>query len=165
MSKISIWYAKITGDKEGKLAEQDAWNELPMGLKNAPRYIPSELEDWLEVLQDTSNLTPEREATARRIVWRNSNDHNRLRSDGQPWSVEPALCFGEATANRLALLELLENGNPSSPTEKAELLRQLGKFNEAISLVESASHEVQRTPLAVKIVQLAKSGDAIVSEV
>jgi hypothetical protein len=165
MSRLSIWYAKITGDKEKKLAEQIAWNKVPMELKNAPSCIYSEFSDWLEVIQDTSNLTPEREAIARRNVWRASSDHVRNRSDGQPCRTEAVLNDAEATANRLALLHLFENSIPADPTEKAELLRQLGRFDEAILLVESETKKVQQAPLAVKIVQLAKSGDVVLRQV
>lgn len=84
MSRLSIWYATLTGDKEKKLAEHDAWNKVPTELKNAPDCIPSEFADWLEILQSSAKLSPEREIVARRNVWRTSSDHLRIRTDGQP---------------------------------------------------------------------------------
>ena len=158
MSRLSIWYATLTGDKEKKLAEHDAWNKVPTELKNAPDCIPSEFADWLEILQSSAKLSPEREIVARQNVWRTSNDHVRIKTDGQPCRAEPALTEAEANANRLALLQLLEDYASSASTEKAELLRQLGRFEEAIQILQSASQK-EHSPLAAKIIQLATDCD------
>jgi hypothetical protein len=165
MSRFEVWYAKLSGDKEGKLAEQEAWNNIPSALRDAPHTDIPDFSDWLELLQDSAKLRPEREVIVRRKVWRTSNDHLRLRSDGLPCRPVPALTENEATENRLALLTLHENGSTTNPTERAELLRQLGRFNEAIQVLKSAAEEERKTPLAIKIKSLAKSGDVVVREV
>lgn len=164
MSRLSIWYAKLTRDKEKKLAEQDAWNKIPTEFKNAPDCIPSEFADWLEVLQSSAKLSSEREMEARRNFWRTSNDHVRIKTDGQPCRAEPALTEAEANANRLALLQLLEDNASSASTEKAELLRQLGRFDEAVQILQSASQK-EHSPLAEKIMQLAKNCDISIRDV
>jgi hypothetical protein len=165
MGRFATWYAKLSGDKERKLAEQEAWNNLPSAVRDATRTDIPDFSDWLKLLQDGSKLSPEREAIVRCKVWRTSSDHVRLRNDGIPCRPVPVLTKNEATENRLALLALLENNSASNATEKAELLRQLGRFDEAIHVLESASEEEQKTPLAIKITTLAKSGDVVVREV
>jgi alkanesulfonate monooxygenase SsuD/methylene tetrahydromethanopterin reductase-like flavin-dependent oxidoreductase (luciferase family) len=165
MGRLEVWYAKLSGDKERKLAAREAWNNFPNALRDAPHTDIPDFSDWLELLQDSAKLRPEREVIARRKVWRTSSDHVRLRIDGIPCSPMPVLTENEATENRLALLALHENSSASNVTEKAELLRQLGRFDEAMQVLESASEEEQKTPLAIKIMTLAKSGDVVVREV
>lgn len=165
MGRFASWHAKLSGDKERKLAEQEAWNNFPSALRDAPHTDIPDFSDWLELLQDSAKLRPEREVIARRKVWRTSSDHVRLRSDGIPCSPMPVLTENEATENRLALLTLHENGSTTNPTERAELLRQLGRFDEAIQVLESAGDDERKTPLATKIMTLAKSCDVVVHEV
>ena len=162
MGQLAVWYAKLSGDKDKKLATQTRWDNIPNCFKNAPSADVPDFDDWLELLEDTSKLTPDRELIVRRKVWRSSSDHLRLKDDGTPWVPAPLLSEILVTENLLALLELHNNGNTTNHAEKAELLRQLGRFDGAIHAIESASREEQQSPLFNKILMLAKSSNIVV---
>ncbi len=165
MSRSEIWYAKLTGDKEKKIAGQEDWNNIPILMKEAPHAMRPDYSDWLILLHDTSTLTKEWEITTRRTVWQFSSDHLRLRSDGIPCRPVALLTDAWATENRLALLALHENGTITSIIEKTELLRQLGRFDDAVKAFDSASQEDRQTPRATRIIALARSGDVVVRDV
>jgi hypothetical protein len=165
MSRFSIFYAKLTDDKEQRLAEQERWNNFPIEFKNASKCIAPEFADWLAELKDYSSIVPEREAIARRQVWWASNDHLRLRSDGVPCRHEPVLPQVAAQENLLKLLQLHETGAINDRIEKAEIYRQLGKFSESLAILESENAEQIISEHATKIMQLARDCDSSVRDV
>lgn len=57
------------------------------------------------------------------------------------------------------LLELIEH-NPNEQVQRGELLRQLGRFDEAIAVLKSIPADGYNEIRAVKLERLAKAGDS-----
>lgn len=165
MNRFTRLYAKLTGDKQGRLAEQAVWCSIPLEAKNAQRTILPELPDLLLALKDAAHLTPAREASVRRTIWWRSSDHQRFRTDGTPVKDAPVLSDAAAKENLLALLQLHESAIVEDPVEKAEILRQLGRFDEAIDLLQPIFSNGEKPNLASKIMQFARNKETSVMEV
>lgn len=156
-------YHRLTGDSEGVLERDRIWNATPWEWKNAK---PAETPDFFDLktaLADAETLTPEREVLVRRNLWFHSNDHLRLNRDGKPLLDKPRMSDDEARLNMLALLALVEQGANSPVTEKGELLRELGRFDEAIASLISIDGDFKEQ--ADLIASFARSGDAVVREI
>ena len=137
MDWFDIIYAKLTGDKERKFAAQRHWETIPEEIKSANTGKPTNIGDWLTILYGSAGLSPERESITRRKLWQEGNNHLRLRSDGTPWVDSPKLANDFVKQNMLALLHLHERNFVNDPIEKAEILRQLGRFDEARGVLET----------------------------
>lgn len=160
MNRFTRLYAKLTGDRQGRLAAQAEWCAIPSACKDAQHSISPTFPDFLAVLNDAVQLTPLREAIVRRTIWWRSNDHLRCRRDGTP-----VLSDAAAKDNLLALLRLHESASVTDPVEKAEILRQLGRFDEAIALLQLFSIGGEQPNTVSKIMQFARNSDTKVLEV
>jgi hypothetical protein len=165
MSRLGIFYAKLTGDKNGLLAEQERWNNTKDELKNPPGGMSTEFSDLLMALNAREGLTTAREALLRRKIWWANNTYQRLQVDGTPILPAPLLTEVEAKLNMLELLKLHDDGDIDAPMEKAEILRQFGRFEEAIEALNIAKEYEKHSQLWAKIMQLSESMDVSVHEV
>lgn len=166
MNRFTRLYAKLTGDKQGRLAAQAEWCAMPSEWKDAQHSISPTFPDLLVALKDAAHLTPVREAIVRRTIWWRSSDHLRCRRDGStPLKDAPVLSDAAAKGNLLALLQLHESAIVEIPVEKAEILRQLGRFDEAINLLQPISSDDEKPNIASKIMQFARNKDTSVMEV
>ncbi len=160
---VSRFYHWITRDSDGVLERERIWNQTPWEWKNAK---PAETPDFFDLktaLADKDSLTPEREVWVRRALWFHGNDHLRLNRDGKPVRDKPRMTEDETRQNMLALLALVEQGLDSPVTEKGELLRELGRFDEAIKALAGIDGDYKEQ--AELIAGFARSGDAVVREV
>ncbi len=98
-------------------------------------------------------------------AWWSSNDP--LRSQGQSpidQTQDVPTRSPDAMMNLERLLELLDIGNPEQWLMKAELLREIGRFDEAIHLLES--HDLWKYgTVSVLVRSLAQRKDSIVREI
>jgi len=99
--------------------------------------------DWLTILNGSVPLTPERESIVRRKIWQKGNDHQRLRFDGTPCRKTPLFSDEFSRQNLLALLDLHERNLVNESIEKAEILRQLRRFDEASKILKMIPNEDQ----------------------
>ena len=74
--------------------------------------------------------TPEREQRLRRLLWWRFNDHHRA-SDRTAPGVSAAIRTAHERSNLLRLLDLSRDGDSVTNIEHVELLRELGRFDEA----------------------------------
>jgi hypothetical protein len=156
-----VWH-RITGDKRGKLREERDWLALPAGIQQAERidglHHAHDLIDALGALQPDAL---DREIHLRRRLWWSSNDHLRsLR--GVDYVALPAVAEGVAHVNAQRLLELIEH-DPKGQVERGELLRQLGRFNEAVAVLKTVKPDGYSDVKAVKIERLAHADNAELS--
>lgn len=124
-----LWYL-LTGDRSGRLQEEQEWAALPREVKEAGRLIGlSTTHDYVDALAQIVPLPLDREEYLRRKLWWAANDHLRRESN------TPTLEVDAARANMERLLALL----PSTARilERVELHRQLGRFREALNLIPS----------------------------
>lgn len=82
-----------------------------------------------------------------------------MNGGGKPFRVKPRISDDETRQNMLALLALVEQGLDSPTTEKGELLRELGRFDEAIAATGIDGDYKEQADL---IAGFARSGDAVV---
>lgn len=156
-------YHRLTGDSSGALEHERIWNETPWEWKSAK---PAETPDFFDLktaLADMNSLTPEREVWVRRALWFRGNDHRRLNREGKPHRDKPWMSDDEVRQNMLSLLSLIEQGRDSPVMEKGELLRELGRFDEAITVLSEIDGECRSQ--AELIAGFARSGDSVVREV
>jgi len=141
MDWFDIVYAKLTGDKEKKFAAQRQWEAIPKEIKSANTGKAANIGDWLTILYGYAGLSPERESITRRKLWQVGNNHLRLHSDGTPWVDSPKLADDFVKQNMLALFHLHERNFVNDPIEKAEILRQLGRFDEAREVLKTIKND------------------------
>lgn len=163
ISAFSRIYHRLTGDSSGVLERERIWNETPWEWKSAK---PAETPDFFDLktaLGDIDSLSPEREVWVRRALWFRGNDHHRLNREGKPHRDQPRMSEDEVRQNMQALLALVEQGLDSPLMEKGELLRELGRFDEAVTALSSIDGDFRAQ--AELIAGFARSGDSVVREV
>lgn len=100
----------------------------------------------------------------RRRIWWATNDHLRVRSDGTLGIDHPVTSEAERVANMERMVQIHEAAGNGLP-ERAELLRQLGRFDDAIHLLTSGVPEIRISANAAWILRWAKSGDSDLEKV
>lgn len=130
MGSLSRLWHLLTGDRSGRLQDEQEWASLPRAIKEAERLAGlNTTHDYLDALAQIVPLRPDQEEYLRRKLWWASNDHLRRES------TAPTLEVGAARANMERLLTLLPD--TARIMERIELCRQLGRFQEALDLIPS----------------------------
>lgn len=153
--KLAEWF----GDKPGHLRAEEEWVITPAAWKEAEHGGYLEYLDMQRALSAERVLSPDREIFLRRRIWWKTNDHIRRHPDGSPVTVEPVAPEPERRANMLRMIELHELAG-SGLSERAELLRNLGLFQDAIRLLKSGASEIRSSSTAAWTLRWAKAGDA-----
>ncbi|MCS0631654.1 hypothetical protein NX786_20210 [Telluria mixta] len=158
-----LWH-RLTGDRKGRLRDERIWIALPRKIKDACRIVPlHSAEDFLEALAALACNTDEREIYLRRRLWWAWNDKQRLGKNGPLVLTPYNMLAEEALFNMRRLLQLVECA-PSQQVERGELLRQLGRFDEAVAILKAVPADGHNEIRALKIEKLARSGDTQVQE-
>lgn len=161
ISPLARAWHRMTGDKRGRLREWREWAALPAEIKQAKSIDRLECaDDFIEALAalpDADDIG--REVYLRRQLWWASSDHQRVRVDGMLVTSSPAVAAAPGLANRLLLLELFEH-NPKAQVERGEVLRQLGRFDEAVAALKAVKPDGYSEVAAIKIARLAAAGIA-----
>jgi hypothetical protein len=144
----------MTGDKRGRLREERDWQALPAEIQQAERidglYHAHDLIDALHALPSDA---VDREVYLRRRLWWASSDHVRGQQ-GVAYVALPAMAEDAVHSNMLRLLELLEH-DPKEQVARGELLRQQGRFDEAVAVLRAVEPDGYSEVKAVKIERLA----------
>lgn len=153
-----VWH-RLTGDRQGRLRDEQNWITAQTKIKDAPLIVGlKSMCDFLHALADISPDDRDREVYVRLRLWWASNDHRRFRATETPIEPQPAVA-PEACTNILRLLDLFEN-DPSRQVERGELLRQLGRFEEAVAVLKAVKPNGYSEVRASKIQRLAQSRNA-----
>lgn len=154
-----LWH-QITGDKRGRLRAEQEWAALPTGIKHAKSIDSLECPaDVIDALAALPAADGGREVYLRRRLWWASSDYQRMHGDGEMVVSPPIIDAALARANRLRLLELFEH-DPKEQVARGELLRQLGRFDEAVAVLKAVKPDGYAEVKAVKIEWLALAGIA-----
>lgn len=142
-----------------------AAQETPPTWKAAERVRELSGPEYLEAIEEGAADTEERESHLRICAWWSGNDP--LRSQG-PSPVDQTQAVParspEAVMNLERLLELLDTSNPDQRLMAAELLRELGRFDDAMRLLEF--HFPREYAVKVALVRnLAQEKDILVREI
>lgn len=140
--------------------EQEILGEVDWGdrtsFKDARAYTIPTFEDYLTMLE-SEDLEPEKERYLRQWAWWTGNNPRRKSAAPQPLSEREA-------KNLWGLAALLDESDDRDRLRKAEVMRELGEFGEALKLL---SEPLAPTLIEYcsKIKRLSKKGDALVREV
>lgn len=159
VGKVTRTLARWFGDKHGHLRDEDAWRALPEGWKTANAAEQLAYPDLHRALLATPDPGVERELFLRRLMWWETNDHLRHRADGTLVAAAPVAPEEQRRANMLRMVALYEQAGNAVVT-RAELLRQLGRFDEAVALLVAGAPEIQASADAAWILRWAKAADA-----
>lgn len=155
-SLARAWH-RMMGDKRGRLRKEREWHALPKGLQHAQRIDGlHHAHDLIDALGALRPDALDREIHLRRRLWSASNDHLRGQH-GLAYIGLPGVAEEVAHANALRLLELFEH-DPDEQVARGELLRQLGRFDEAVAVLKAVKPDGYREVKALKIKRLALAG-------
>lgn len=135
--------AKWNGDKHGHLNAEQTWRDVPAEWKVVEPGRPLRELSVDSKIELAHMLSHSRGLFLRRHLWWLSNDHERVLDDGTRCRREPAMSNTAREENMMALLELLE-ANDQAPILRVELLRMLGRFDEAIALLKHTANPIGR---------------------
>lgn len=134
MRKLIQW----GGDEHGDIQTQRDWDAAPALWRAAEYDRTLEYGDLRQALNELRGPDSEREVYVRRRIWWLANDDRRIYENGKRASTQPLVLRSKAKENMLRLVELHEQAG-SGIVDRAELLRQMGRFDEAVQLLASAS--------------------------
>lgn len=157
-----LWY-RITGDRRGRLREEREWHALPRAIREAESIDRlAGVQDFIEALAALSADETDREIYLRRRLWWASNDHLRQHSGDATTTLSPTVAVDVTRANAQRLLELIQL-DPDAQVARGELLRQLGRFDEAVAVLKAVKPDGYNEVKAVKIERLAQARNAELS--
>lgn len=150
------WFRRLlerwTGYREVMDREESAWSAVPEAWHNAVELEQLTPAALFHCLQHGLASTPEREIYLRTRLWWIGNHQQRDMNTSNPMSVQ------ERTDNMDALLRLIRS-TPSTRSDaitEGELLRQLGRFDEAVTVLAPVEND---SDMATRIVELARQGE------
>ena len=150
-----LWH-RMTGDRNGRLREVLEWEALPTAIKNAESLgWLSKADDFIAALADKPAQSLERELHLRVRLWWALNDHRR-HSNSSSSAPRHTMQRSIARPNMLRILELIEDRLEARVT-RGELLRQLGRFDEAVAVLKAVVPDGRSEARAMKIEQLASA--------
>lgn len=166
IGRLTRAWLRWFGDPEGQLRDEDEWAQAQAAWGSA-RYIGSvNFDDVVYVLARSKGVTRNQLLWLRNRIWWDLNDRYRNRSDGSPIPDVPVWPVAAERANMEAILDILRDrkAEPWNMIQQGELLRLLGRFDEAIAVLKAVPPDGYSEVRAVKIERLAKSGDRQVRE-
>ena len=138
-----------------------------MASWGAAQYIGSvNFDDVVYVLARSKGVNKDRLLWLRNRIWWGLNDRYRTRFDGSPLPDVPTWPLPAERTNMEAILAMLRDAEaePWSMIQQGELLRLLGRFDEAVAVLKAVPADGHSEVRAVKIERLARSGDTRVRE-
>lgn len=166
ISRFKRAWLRWRGDPQGLLYGEEEWGRA-MASWGQARYIGSvKFDDVMYVLARSKGISRHRLLWLRKRIWWGLNDRYRSRQDGSPIPDVPTWPQALERSNMEAILAMLREGDGHSTDmiEQGELLRLLGRFDEAIAVLKAVPADGHSEVRAVKIERLARSGDSQVRE-
>jgi len=154
------------GDPQGLLQDHEEWSRAMASWGHAQYVDRASFDDVVYVLARSKGVSRERLLWLRkRILW-GLNDRYRTRSDGSPLPDVPVWPRVAERNNMEAILDMLRDGEtqPCTMILQGELLRLLGRFDEAASILNAVPADGHSEVRAATIERLARRGDTQVRE-
>jgi hypothetical protein len=149
-------HALLWIDELEELGQVEDWGDEDNKFKDTNEFDNPIIEDYFALLLQ-GVVAPEKERYVRLRAWWSGNDERRNKISYIPMtSLEKA--------NLTAFVQILDESDATDLVMKAEAMRELGRFDEALSLlVKSVSEDTEQ---AVKIISdLSEQGDPYVREI
>ena len=128
-------------------------------------YIGSvSFDDVAYVLARSKGVSRDQQLWLRNRIWWGLNDRYRSRFDGTPIPDVPSWPIAVEHSNMEVILDMLQDGEvePWNMIQQGELLRLLGRFDEAIVKLRVVPADGHSEVRAAKIERLARCGDTAV---
>lgn len=155
------------GDPQGVLQDWEEWSQA-MALWGQAQYVGStSFDDVVYVLARSKGVSKDRLLWLRNRIWWGLNDRYRTRFDGSPLSDVPIWPLAAERTNMEAILAMLRDDDEAEPwnmIQQGELLRLLGRFDEAVAVLKAVPADGHSEVKAIKIERLARNGDTQVRE-
>ena len=143
-------------DEHGHIRAQKDWDAAPDEWKPACEDCSLELSDLQVALKAVVDVNPARELFVRRRIWWACSDHYRIRIDRLRMSETLQLAASAATSNMMRMLVLHGESEGPMGVERGELLRQLGRFDDAISVLRCVDSDPYTNDTAAIIAAYAE---------
>jgi len=138
-------------------AEREANAQKELYYQNTPYALESDPDEWRDYTR-RADLPADSEMIGRLLLWRFGNDSRRHTDLYVPMSVDE-----HANLSRLA--ELFASSDTDGALLLAEIYRELGRFSDAIALLEKTEWPKSKRQAAEIIKALAKADDPQVCEI
>ena len=161
IGRLTRAWMRWRGDPEGRFRHEEEWSHA-LALWGSARYIDNvNFDDVAYVLARSERVSRDRLLWLRKRIWWGLNDRYRNRDDGTPFPDVPSWPEADERANMEAILDMLQEGEvlPGGMIQQGELLRLLGRFDEAVAVLRAVPADGRGEVRAVKIESLARSGD------
>jgi hypothetical protein len=164
------WFARAWlgwgRDPNGKLQAEAEWNDAMQSWGQAQSIGSVGFDDMVYVLSRSKDVSRERVLWLRNRIWWSLNDRFRDLSDDSPVPGVSRWPAAAERANMEVILAMLQDGeaHPGSMVQQGELLRLLGRFDEAIAILKAVPCDGHSEVRAVRIERLARMGDTQVRE-
>lgn len=162
IGRLSRAWMRWRGDPQQLLSEEQEWLRTPDGWKRATTIGSVGFDDVVHVLSRSRQVSPEQLLWLRTRVWWGLNDRYRTRADGSPLLDVPSWPRSVERTNMEVMLDLLQahGMQPWSMVRQGELLRLLGRFDEAVAVLRAVPADGHSEIRAAKIERLARGRDA-----
>jgi len=148
-------HAPLWIDELEELGEVDPWGDVPGKFADAVAYEAPSADDYFALLE-IGCAEPEKEHYVRLRAWWAGNDKRRTKATETPLSSRDV-------ANLTAFAQTLNESDANNLVMKAEAMRELGRFDDALSLLAKSSDE--SLAQAVEIIRnLSEKRDSNVRE-
>ena len=166
MGRLERLWSYFRGDRQGRLREHEDWASLPGAWKSATYIGRANFDDVAYVLARSESVTRDQLLWLRQRVWWGLNDRYRRAPDGSALPDVPSWPEADERGNMEAILDMLKDGECSgrSMIQQGELLRLLGRFDEAVAVLKAVPADGHSEVRALKIERLALRGDTHVRE-
>ncbi|WP_156923888.1 hypothetical protein [Massilia alkalitolerans] len=166
IGRLTRAWLRWRGDPAGQLQAHEEWTKAMKSWGHAQHVGRVNFDDVVYVLSRSKGVGRDRLLWLRNRIWWGLNDRYRSRSDGSPVPDAPSWPAAAERSNMEVILDILRDGEqqPGSMIQQGELLRLLGRFDEAIALLKAVPADGHSEVRAVKIERLARSGDTQVRE-
>lgn len=149
------------GDPQGLLRDEEEWS-LAMASWGTAQYIGRvNFDDVVYVLGRAKGVSTAQLLWLRNRIWWGLNDRYRSRFDGSPLPDAPTWPVAAERANMEVILDMLQDGEvqPRHMIQQGELLRLLGRFDDAVAVLKAVPPDGHNEVRAAKIERLARAGD------
>ena len=166
IGRLTRAWLRWRGDPQGLLQDEEEWSLAEASWGTAQYIGSANFDDVVYVLARSKGISRGRHLWLRKRIWWDLNDRFRSRYDGSPLPNVPTWPQAAERSNMEAILTMLRDGDvrPMAMVEQGELLRLLGRFDEAVTILKAVPPDGHTEVRAIKIERLAKRGDMQVRE-
>ncbi|MFZ1947209.1 MAG: hypothetical protein WAW06_06650 [bacterium] len=148
----------------GEIPEGSDGKSIPVEWRRSGEVDRLGESDCLEALRLSVARTRYQQMRLRILAWHAGNDRYRTRASQLQAGLEQAGRSPEAVANLECLIQMLGGSDPDSVLIRAEALRELGRFAEALHLLDTELPPKYAGSAAV-VRYLAQRGDTVVRRI